>query len=96
MLRIYSIYLLGFPVRVLIWILIAFFLGLIFSMLQWPSFWRRFFDKQHKKNVELRKVDKETLIEQRTKQSKRLVKILLWIVGILLFLLALFYLVGSL
>jgi hypothetical protein len=92
LLREYGIYLLGFPARVLVWILIAFFLGLIFSMLQWPSFWRRCFDKQHKKSVELR----QNVAEERAKQSKHIAKVLLWATGIILLLLALFYLVGVL
>jgi len=106
MLRVYNILLFGFPVRVLIWILIAFFLGLVFSMLQWPEFWRRFFHKQHAKNLELRKDEKNKLnklelnklVEEKAAKSvhrvKAVMRILLLIVSIALVLLGIFYLVG--
>jgi len=98
MLRAYNILLFGFPVRVLVWILIAFFLGLVFSMLQWPEFWRRFFHKQHAKNLELRKEERNKLVEEKTAKSvdrvKKTMRILLLIVSIALVLLGIFYLVG--
>jgi len=99
MLREYGIFLFGFPARVIVWILIAFFLGLIFSMMQWPSFWRRLFDKQHKLNLATRIDDKKALEEKAqlsARRARKVVRALLIIVAVIIFLVTLFYIVGVL
>lgn len=41
------IFLFGFiPIRTIVLVLIAIFFGLVFTMVAWPSWWRRYFDKK--------------------------------------------------
>jgi Ca2+/H+ antiporter len=94
MIREYGILVFGFPMRVILWILIAMFLGLIFSMLQWPTFWRKMFDRKHKENIEARKQSTEDKAKKAAEHSKKVAVILLWVVGIAIALLAIFYAAG--
>ena len=94
MLREYGILIFGFPARVIVWMLIAFFLGLIWTQLQFPEFWRKIFSKRHAKSIEDRKAHIEKKAQSTADIFRKIGIILLWVVGLCLFLIGIFWVVG--
>ena len=92
----YNIYIFGFPAKVLVWMLIAFFLGLIFSMFQYPEFWRKVFHGQHQRELKARQMTPQEKAEKHALAWKKTTKILIVVIGVILLLIGIFYLVGVL
>jgi uncharacterized membrane protein len=84
----------GIKATTIVWILIAIFLGLVFSMVMWPSLWRKIYHQEIKSNAD--KKNKATVDTEPKHSWIKSFRFIPWQLAVIIIIIAVaFFIAGS-